>query len=287
MSITLAVLLCNSQAILAGLLATLLVVYERGLLKRSRIVKLFLLSVLVVLLAGLLLRMFGIDFLSAFSHRSQYLMANIADPDNTAQVTSFADRFKGIQIGLEVWSTHPILGVGLGSMGYHSGREWTNNAWLQVMVEQRILGLLALVMVFWSLWRGLRGQLKADHDDSFWQPVTISMLLVLLLTMIDGLFTFNWTDPLRIFTLAMANLVYIQTTAGYRTSELMRLKRMGRLFAAIRWVSRFRIPKRFFALGKRQAVNGKRVKEISQRKQLFLGEPDAHFNDLADTYFSD
>lgn len=253
-TITLAVLLSNSQAILGALLATLAVVYERGLLKRRQLVKLSLLSVVVLLLAGLLLRMFGIDFLSAFSLRTQFLIVNILDPYNTIQVTSFADRWQGLLIGLEIWIRNPILGVGLGNMGYHNdARLGTNNPWLQVMVEQGTLGWLALGMVFCTLWHRLRTVME-EIDDLFWRPVIISMLLILFLTMIDGLFTFNWTHPLRVFTLAMANLVYIQATAARRGSEPIRSKRRGRSFAPARWFSTL---KSSFALGKRQAVNGK------------------------------
>lgn len=217
-TLTLAVFLSNSQAILAALLATLAVVYERGLLKRSRIVKLSLLSVTALLLAGLLLRIFGIDFLSAFSLRTQYLILNIVDPENTAQVTSYANRYERSLAAFQIWARYPILGVGLGNMGYYTDvHEWSNNPWAQLLVEQGVLGFLSLIMLFVTLWQQLYGLLERHGEESFWRSVIIAMLLLLILTFFDAIFTLNWTHPQRIFTFAIINLIYIQATAAQAT----------------------------------------------------------------------
>lgn len=212
-TLTLAILLSNSQAILAGLLVILFLLFVSGVIRRRRLVRLLLWASGGILLISLILRWLGIDFLTAFSFRFTYLILNILDPQNTAQVTSFADRSEGIQVGLDIWRTHPLFGVGLGNMPYHTDiRAVANNAWVQLLVEQGVLGVATLGLVFLSLLYELAQCRQRLRAHSFWYPLTSAMLFVVLLTLIDGLFTFNWTDPLRIFVLAVANLVVVQAT---------------------------------------------------------------------------
>jgi O-antigen ligase len=94
------------------------------------------LAVGAVLLLVPILRAIGVDFLTAFVYRFQFLILNILQPDGSAQVTSYAERSNSLRLGLAIWQQHPLLGVGLGNMGHynHWGRATTNNAWMQLLV---------------------------------------------------------------------------------------------------------------------------------------------------------
>ena len=220
-TLALALILINSQAILIGLFITLVAIFVSGVIRRGRLLRTLLLSLFSILIVGALLRWIGIDFITAFSHRFTFLILNILDPQGTAPVTSFADRSQGIQVGLEVWRTHPLIGVGPGNMAYHTDiRAATNNSWVQLLVEQGIFGVAMLGAVFLSLLVGLAKCFKRHAIDPFWRPLTGAMFFVLVVTIIDGLFTFNWSDPLRVFVLAMANLVMIRAT--YAPVEVQR-----------------------------------------------------------------
>lgn len=211
LAMAVAVFLSNSQAVLVGLVMTLLFLFGRGLVRRTRILKLLLSTIVVALLVNQLLQLIGIDFLKASFYRYQYLLLNILDR-STTQVTSFADRYQGIEIGVEIWRQYPLLGIGLGNLAYYNPLErvGTNNAWVQLLVEQGIIGFVALLAVFGTLAWQLTWLLRRTAQQTFWRAALIAMLCILVLTMIDGLFTFNWVDPLRIFVLAMAHLVYLQ-----------------------------------------------------------------------------
>lgn len=225
LALIVAVFLSNSQAALFGLVMTMLFLFGRGLVKRTRILKLLLSTIVFALLVNQFLQFLGIDFFKASFYRYQYLLVNILDR-STTQVTSFADRYRGIEIGLEIWREYPILGIGLGNMGYYNSfeRVGTNNAWVQLLVEQGVVGFVALLTIFGTLVWQLTWLLRRTARQTFWRAALIAMVCILVLTMVDGLFTFNWVDPLRVFVLAIAHLVYLQA-ASYLVwpSQPMRL----------------------------------------------------------------
>jgi hypothetical protein len=68
--------------------------------------------------------------------------------------------------------------------------------------------LLFGVLLWQSSWL-----LPLHPPGSFWRTVLIAMICVLVLTIFSALFTFNWIDPARVFTLGMANLLCIQANA--------------------------------------------------------------------------
>lgn len=210
-TIALAVMLSNSQAILASIIITLLWVGGGGLLRRKQVVKLIVLVIGILFLVGIVLRTMGIDYLTAFAYRAQYLLLNIMDPYGSSEVTSFANRWERINAGVDVWRTHPLLGVGLGNMGYYTNvHDWSNSPWVQLLVEQGALGLFLLALVFTALFFHLFWCLHRLSTDSYWRSLLIAVLSLVVLTAVDGLFTLNWTHPQRIFTLAFANWIALQ-----------------------------------------------------------------------------
>lgn len=210
-----AVLLSNSQAILVSLVVTLLFMLVRGLINRLRLLYFMALAVGAVLLLVPILRAIGVDFLTAFVYRFQFLILNILQPDGSAQVTSYAERSNSLRLGLAIWQQHPLLGVGLGNMGHYNqwGRATTNNAWMQLLVEQGVVGFVPFLLLFAVLLWQSSWLLRLHPPGSFWRTVLIAMICVLVLTIFSALFTFNWIDPVRVFTLGLANLVCIQANA--------------------------------------------------------------------------
>lgn len=206
--VALGVLLSNSQAILAGVVATLLWAAARGLVRRLRIIQLIGVVIGATLAAGTILRAYGIDFIAVFSYRFEFLIKNIIDPENTGQITSYANRSERMLAGLDIWYTHPLLGVGLGNTGYHTTvHEWTNSPWIQLLAEQGLLGALMLVLVFATSFYALSRAWRRLPRHSDWHPVVTAMLFLIVLTAADGFFTLNWTHPQRVFTLALASWV--------------------------------------------------------------------------------
>ena len=212
LALALAVLLSNSQAILVSLVVTLLFMLVRGLINRLCLLYFSALAVGAVLLLVPLLRAIGVDFLTAFVYRFQFLILNILQPYGSAQVTSYAERSGSLQLGLEIWQQYPLLGVGLGNMGHYNRweRATTNNAWMQLLVEQGIIGFVPFFLLFAVLWWQSGWLLRRHPPGSFWRTALIAMICVLALVSISGLFTFNWTDPVRVFVLGLANLIYVQ-----------------------------------------------------------------------------
>lgn len=212
LTLAVAVLLSNSQAILVSLVITLLFMLVRGLINRLRLFYFMALAVGAVLLLVPILRAIGVDFLTAFIHRFQFLLLNILQPDGSAQVTSYAERSGSLRLGLEIWQQYPLLGVGLGNMGHYNPWEQatTNNAWMQLLVEQGVVGFVPFLLLFGMLLWQSSWLLRLHPPGSFWRTILIAMICVLVLTIFSALFTFNWTDPVRVFTLGLANLVCIQ-----------------------------------------------------------------------------
>lgn len=210
-----AVLLSNSQAILVSLGITLLFILVRGLINRLRLLYFMALAVGAVLLLVPILRAIGVDFLTAFVYRFQFLILNILQPDGSAQITSYAERSSSLRLGLAIWQQHPLFGVGLGNMGHYNqlGRATTNNAWVQLLVEQGVIGFVPFLLLFGVLLWQSSWLLRLHPPGSFWRTILIAMICVLVLTIFSALFTFNWIDPVRVFTLGLANLVCIQANA--------------------------------------------------------------------------
>ncbi|MCL5961625.1 MAG: O-antigen ligase family protein [Chloroflexi bacterium] len=209
-TIAAALLLSGAQGALISLSLTLMVMWASGLVRRSKVFGLLLLIAVLLATAVGLLSALGIDFFGASLYRLQGLAASIADPANTPQVTSFANRYDRTVAALSVWAAHPVLGVGLGNMDYYTDvSPWSNNPWAQVLVNQGLLGLLPLVLVFSVLLRGLKRLTRSLPEFSGSRALAMGMFFVLVLDIFDGMFTLGWEHPQRWFTLTLANLVWL------------------------------------------------------------------------------
>jgi hypothetical protein len=135
------------------------------------------------------------------------------EPTETLEITSFRVRSECIFAALEVWASHPLLGVGLNNMPYHTDVCEFTLGWAQLLVDQGLLGMTALILVFWTLFRGLSKLSKETHLPPFWSVMSIGLIFVLVSDIVDGVFTYNWVDLQRWFNLGIANLVYIQANS--------------------------------------------------------------------------
>jgi hypothetical protein len=206
----LALLLTSSQAAYLSLLATIGFMYAAGWVGRIRTTKVVMAFLVFFILGGLLLASFDIDFLSAISLRFRYLILNMMNPTETIEITSFRVRSESILAALDVWASHPLLGVGLNNMRYHTDVAEFTLGWAQLLVDQGLLGTAALILVFWTLLRGLRKLSKETRLPPFWSIISLGLIFVLASDVVNGIFTYNWVDLQRWFNLAFANLVYIQ-----------------------------------------------------------------------------
>jgi len=181
----------------------------------QRITKLILLLFVLLFFGGLLLSALGIDFFKVASARISGLFAGVIHGSEVG--TSYPVRLERSLAALKVWASYPILGVGLNNTHYYTPAEitLTNNGWARLLSDQGLLGFGAMVLVLWTLLWGLRNSLKAVKLSSWWYFLIIGLSFVLISDIVDTFITFNWTHPVRWFTLAVANLVYIRTRVEF------------------------------------------------------------------------
>jgi L-cystine uptake protein TcyP (sodium:dicarboxylate symporter family) len=115
---------------------------------------------------------------------------------------------------MNVWLSHPILGVGLNNLSYHTNVCEFTLGWSQLIVDQGILGTILLILVFWSSIRGLNRLSKEPGLSQFWSILSLSLIFVLLCDIVNGIFTYNWIDLQRWFTLGLANFVIIRANSN-------------------------------------------------------------------------
>lgn len=99
---------------------------------------------------------------------------------------------------------------GSNNLSYHTDVCEFTLGWSQLIVDQGLLGTIPLILVLWSLIRGLNGLTKEPGLPQFWSVLSLSLIFVLLCDIVNGIFTYNWVDLQRWFTLGLANLVIIQ-----------------------------------------------------------------------------
>jgi hypothetical protein len=205
-----ALLLASSQAAYLSLFATIGCMLVTGWVKRKGIIKLALVFLGFLVLGGLLLASLNIDLLGAIALRFKYLILNMMNPTGTEEITSFRVRSEAIHAALKVWASHPLLGVGLNNMRYQTDIYEFSLGWAQLLVDQGLLGTAALLLVFWTLFRGLRKLSQEDRLPPVWSVISLGLIFVLVCDVINGIFTYNWVDLQRWFSLGIANLLYIQ-----------------------------------------------------------------------------
>jgi hypothetical protein len=211
--LALALLLSGSQGAYVTLIATIGIMYATNRISRNSTTKLVMIFLVLLLASGVLLASLGVDFFGALSLRLKFLLLNIMDPAGTSEVTSFRVRAECSLAALGVWIAHPILGVGLNNMSYYTDVCDFTLGWGQLLVDQGMLGFIALILVFWALLRGLSRLSKEPSLSPFWSLVIVGLIFVLISDIVNGAVCYNWVDPQRWFSLGIANLVYIQANS--------------------------------------------------------------------------
>lgn len=202
--------LTGSQAAYISLFLTLASMFFTGLVPRLKLAKVFLLFLAVFVVIGALLEIHDIGFLRAFLVRTEYLVLNILDPARTVEITSVKVRSEAIYEALQVWASSPFLGVGLNNMRYYTEGYEFSLGWWQLLADQGLIGMAALMFVFFSLFRTLGRVGNESGLAPFWAGISISLIFLLVSDMINSLFTWNWVDLQRWFSLGMANLIAIR-----------------------------------------------------------------------------
>jgi len=212
-----ALLFTGSQAAYLSLLITLACMPFMGYVSRAKMTKILLLLLAGFIGIGAFLELLDIGFLSSFWIRVKYLLLNIIDPAGTEEITSTRVRTGAIFAALDVWASHPILGVGLNNMRHYTNEYEFSLGWWQLLADQGLLGTGALVLLFYNLLSLLKNLYKKAKLPPFWSCVSLSLLFILVSDVVNGFFTWNWVDLSRWFTLGMANLVTIR--ASYQIFE--------------------------------------------------------------------
>jgi O-antigen ligase len=176
----------------------------------SGVIRLAAVLMLAALLAASALQAMGIDFYGAAAARAGGLVQDVVY--GRGGDTSLRSRLDGTRAALEVWASHPILGVGLNNTHYHTGPDILNtcNGWARLLSDQGIVGFAAMATIIGSLLLSLNRASTSVPESSWWYPLVVALFLLLTVEAVNTVSTFNWTSPIRWFALAMANLVYVQ-----------------------------------------------------------------------------
>lgn len=163
--------LANYAVILAISFIFIIQTKFRGLLKLFRYgIPLLILVPLTV--AGLVY--IGIDFFSALERISNLWNFLTGQIDLTAVDSSFRARSARALVALQVWKDHPLIGVGLNNLQFHTASyeapSWypisqkvfvsSHNIWTQSLATMGIIGFMALVLVWggslWFVYRAMK-----------------------------------------------------------------------------------------------------------------------------------
>ena len=204
-----AVMLTNSQAAYLSLLAAIFSMLLIRQVGRFQLTRFLIIMAGLALLVGFVLSLFGIDFFSAIILRFKYLIINMSHPSQTLEVTSYRVRTECMLAAFQVWTRSPLIGVGLNNMSHLSNICEFSLGWSQLLVDQGLLGLSLMLVIFAVLIRNLYKLAINPGLSPFWSTLCLAMIFVLVGEMVDGTFTYNWVDLQRWVNLGIANLVLI------------------------------------------------------------------------------
>ena len=145
-----ALMLAGSQAAYISILAVIFMMIVSGRIARTKIVKLVTILLVFLILGGIILSLFGMDFFGALVLTFKYLFLNIINPSETAEISSYRVRSECMLVAMNVWLSNPILGVGLNNLSYHTDVCEFTLGWSQLIVDQGLLGTIPLILVLWS-----------------------------------------------------------------------------------------------------------------------------------------
>jgi hypothetical protein len=122
-------------------------------------------------------------------------------------------RVAGSAIALQEWLQHPILGCGLGCIAAIAERSsepsvvMSSAPWVTLLVEQGIMGMVALLYLVVRIVAKLHSQIRQQHPDSE-VPLVMGIYLVLWSELFLGLTTHSWnTQPERWIVMGLAGAI--------------------------------------------------------------------------------
>jgi hypothetical protein len=201
-----------------SLLATIVVMYMIRRLDLRNVTKYILGSVIIMYVGANLVSFLGIDFLGVLYHRvSDFFLAVVF---RIGAGGSYSTRLARSIEALKVWWANPILGVGLNNTKFHTPAIYNlvNNGWVELMSDTGVLGLATMLMVFWCVLYRLDRFSKKIGSCSWRYYLVVGLFFVLISDIVDTFITFNWTHPIRWFTLSLANLILVFMQTELRMS---------------------------------------------------------------------
>lgn len=214
-AIALALFLSLSQAAYATLLlvSVALVWSLRGRLRLGRTLRFGVAIAVVVVPIAFLLRRGGADVIRAQRDRLTGLIAAVRSPAIATAITSYTIRLQDMRAGLALWESSPLLGVGINNVRYHeqaglltdppSGS--VDSGLLQLLVEQGLLGFLALALALAILWDRLRLAYGGGREQDEGRRFLLWFLRWgLFADVVNSAFTHPWQHPQRWIVIAAA-----------------------------------------------------------------------------------
>ena len=136
-------------------------------------------------------------FLTLRQSRDVVMSNNIEDPDSIAQYGSMAARWRLIKRSLQIFSEHPILGVGIGNFVVESYRKYnvwfpTHNLYTQALAELGVIGFVLFILIVVMIIRNLKEAKlilkKLNLENSYLDSMASALIAFLIMRLVVGLF---------------------------------------------------------------------------------------------------
>lgn len=164
----------------------------------------------------ILLPRLGINFLTAFERVENEVILPIITGVSPG-ITSLGMRLAKAVTTFKVGLAHPFLGVGLNNTSYYAflyEPEWytgglpleeNHNMWITTFGEMGILGLIALISLWYSALKKVK--YSASKNENKWKIIFIAFYFILWSDIINSNFTHEIMHPQRWFNLSIVGLL--------------------------------------------------------------------------------
>jgi len=210
----LAMFLCLSQAAYASLLVIAIPVLwsVRGRLRLGRTMRAVGIPALLIVAVAVGFSSGGADIIRAQWERVASIATSWSAPERAWQGTSYSVRVTDMRGGLTLWESAPLTGVGINQVRHvPAARQLLTNAesgsvdsgLVQLLVEQGLVGLGALLLALVLLWERLN-QAYARARDPGLKFLLWFLKWGLITDLVNSIFTHPWQHPQRWLVIALA-----------------------------------------------------------------------------------
>lgn len=189
--------------------------------------------VLLLVIVGALIGQTAGGFLFGVSERSGRILALAIGCEATpGRVdSSTLTRLTEAAVALQLWSSSPLIGVGLNSVEFAAvgagldvpewfirqgflDRGYVHSMWLQALAEMGAIGFLALLGVYWSALNMMLSTFR--RSNCVMRTLAVAFFYILLADATTGVMGGTYFRTAYWFDLGMASLVHSADTVGQR-----------------------------------------------------------------------